>query len=89
MKRALSSGGRDVVAGLLFRLVSVGAEVGVSIGLPHDEQNRLPSGTSLEHDGQRVIIPSRPELPFYAQWVRFLLAAEAVGVLGGTTSDPL
>ena len=52
MKRALSSEACDVVACSLYKLVPVGAEVGVSIGLAQEPQKRFPSGTSLAHDGQ-------------------------------------
>lgn len=38
-------------------LVCVGAEVGVSKGLPQEPQNRFPSGTALEHDGQVATFP--------------------------------
>jgi hypothetical protein len=53
-----------------FSLVSVGAEVGVSIGLPHDGQKRLPSGASLAHEPQRIIgsiFPCRAWLASIAQ----------------------
>jgi len=58
MKRALSSDGWEAGPDSLFRLVSVGADVGVSIGLPQEPQNRFPSGTSLAHDGHVATIPS-------------------------------
>ena len=58
MKRALSSEGHEVVAGWLFRLVSVGADVGVSIAAPQEPQKRFPSATSLAHDGQVATVPS-------------------------------
>jgi hypothetical protein len=58
MNRALSSEGWEVVAGWLLRLVSVGADVGVSIAAPQEPQKRFPFATSLAHDGQVATVPS-------------------------------
>jgi len=58
MKRAWSGVGWEAAGGSLFRLVSVGADVGVSIAAPQEPQKRFPSGTSLAHDGQVATIPS-------------------------------